>query len=61
VPNFEEGEAVGGILGLLGSIIVGGAVATVTVLGVVSSQTSTTGPSPADVSQSVVVPYGTNN
>lgn len=51
----------GGILGLLGSIIVGGAVATVTVLGVVSSQTSTTGPSPADVSQSVVVPYGTNN
>jgi hypothetical protein len=46
------------ILGTVGSLVAGGAVAAVTVLGLVSSQTGTSGESPANVNQPVV-DYGT--
>ena len=49
----------GTIAATLGSILVGGTVATVTVMGLVSSQTSAQGQSPADVNQPVVQ-YGSN-
>ncbi|GAA2117681.1 hypothetical protein [Nocardioides bigeumensis] len=49
----------GGFLGVLGSIVVGGAVATATTLGVISSQTGPAEQSPADVSSEIVVDYGT--
>jgi hypothetical protein len=52
---------VGTVLSVLGSLLIGGIAATATVIGVVSSQTSTSGPSPADVQQPVVVEYGTTN
>jgi hypothetical protein len=46
------------ILGTVGSVLAGGAVATVTVLGLVSSQTGASGESPANANQPVV-DYGT--
>ena len=46
------------ILGTVGSLVAGGTVAAVTVLGLVSSQTGTSGESPANVNQPVV-DYGT--
>ena len=46
------------ILGTVGSLVAGGAVAAVTVVGLVSSQTGTSGESPANVNQPVV-DYGT--
>jgi hypothetical protein len=48
---------VGTILGTVAAMIVGGAVAAVTVVGVVSSQTSPSGDSPANVN-APVVQYG---
>jgi hypothetical protein len=42
------------ILGTVASVAAGGAVATVTVLGLVSSQTGTSGESPANVNQPIV-------
>jgi hypothetical protein len=48
---------VGTILGTVAAMIVGGAVAAVTVVGVVSSQTSPQGDSPANVN-APVVQYG---
>lgn len=50
----------GTIISVLGSVIIGGVVATATIVGVVSSQTGTSGPSPANVQQPVVVDYGSN-
>lgn len=50
----------GSILGVIGSIVIGGVAAAATVVGVVSSQTSTSGPSPANVQEGVVVQYGSN-
>lgn len=50
----------GSILGTVAAVIVGGAVATVTVVGVVSSQTSPQGQSPANVN-APVVQYGSTN
>ncbi|CAB4741664.1 hypothetical protein GCM10027270_22300 [Nocardioides ginkgobilobae] len=47
----------GTILGTVAAMIVGGAVAAVTVVGVVSSQTSPQGDSPANVN-APVVQYG---
>lgn len=46
------------IFGTVGSLVAGGAVATVTVLGLVSAQTGTAGESPANVNQPIV-DYGT--
>jgi hypothetical protein len=51
---------VGTILGIIGSLVIGGAVATATVIGVVNAQTGTTGNSPADATQQVFVDYGSN-
>lgn len=48
----------GTIAATLGSVLVGGAVAAVTIVGLVSSQTSAEGASPANVNQPVVQ-YGT--
>lgn len=42
------------ILGAVGSTVVGGVVATVTVVGLVSSQTGAEGESPANVNQPIV-------
>jgi len=51
-----------GIIGTIVSLVVGGAVATVTVVGVVGSQTSAPNESPVDSSQpaSQIVQYGSN-
>lgn len=49
----------GTILGTVAAMIVGGAVATVTVVGVVNSQTSPQGPNPTSVNAPVVT-YGSN-
>lgn len=49
----------GTIAGTFASLLIGGAVATVTTMGLVSSQTSATGASPADVN-APVVQYGTD-
>lgn len=50
----------GSIVGIVASLFVGGAVATATIVGVISSQTSPPGESPANVSQPVVE-YGSTN
>ena len=50
----------GTIIGTIASLIVGGAVATATVIGVVSSQTGAQGASEANVNQPVVS-YGSTN
>lgn len=51
---------IGSIFGIVASAIVGGAIATVTIFGVVGSQTSPSGQSPVNVSQPVV-DYGSSN
>lgn len=48
----------GSIIGTIASFVVGGAVATVTIIGLVDSQTGPSGTSPASVSEPVV-DYGT--
>lgn len=50
---------IGAIVGTIASLVVGAAVATVTLVGVVNSQTQGSGDSPANVNQPVVV-YGTS-
>ncbi|WP_164519542.1 hypothetical protein [Nocardioides ferulae] len=50
----------GSILSTFGSLVVGGIVATATIVGVVSSQTSPSGDSPANVNQPVIE-YGTSD
>jgi len=52
---------VGTILSIIASLVIGGVVATATVIGVVSSQTGTSGESPANVQAPVVVEYGATN
>lgn len=42
------------LFGAIVGVVVGGGLAAATVIGVVSSQTSTSGPSPANVNQPVV-------
>jgi hypothetical protein len=56
----REGYTVGSIVGIVASLFVGGAVATATIVGVISAQTSPPGESPANVSQPVVE-YGSTN
>ena len=52
---------IGSIFGIVASMLVGGAVATVTIVGVIDSQTSTPdGSSPVNVSQPVI-DYGSGN
>ena len=51
----------GTVIGTIASLIVGGAVATVTVVGVVNSQTGAAGASEANVNQPVVAYGSTNN
>lgn len=46
------------ILATIGSLIAGGVVAAVAVVGLVSSQTSPSGSSPTDVTQPVNIDYG---
>ena len=46
------------ILGTLGALLLGAAVGSVTFIGLVDSQTSSSGPSPANVNNPVVT-YGT--
>lgn len=55
------GSMAGGsaLLGGVGSVVAGGALATATLMGVVSSQTSPPDRSPADVSKPAVIEYGT--
>jgi hypothetical protein len=48
------------ILVTIGSVLAGGVVATVAVVGLVTSQTSASGASPADVTQPVHISYGSN-
>ncbi|GGO69493.1 MULTISPECIES: hypothetical protein [Nocardioides] len=48
----------GSILSTFGSLAIGGIVASATIVGVVSSQTSSSGESPANVNQPVIQ-YGT--
>jgi hypothetical protein len=46
-------------MGTLGAMVVGGAVASATVIGIVSSQTNPSGDSPANVNQPIIE-YGSN-
>jgi hypothetical protein len=46
------------ILAIIGSMLVGGVVATVTVVGLVHAQTSPSGNSPTNVKNPVAVQYG---
>jgi hypothetical protein len=55
-----EGTTPVRILGTVASIVIGGAVAAVTVIGLVSSQTGTTGENPANVNQPII-DYGTSS
>jgi len=48
------------ILATIGSILAGGAVAVVSVVGLVSSQTGAPDNSPGNISQPVSIDYGTN-
>jgi hypothetical protein len=50
---------VGTIVGTIAALVVGAAVASATVFGVVSSQTNASGESPGDVNQPVIE-YGSN-
>lgn len=51
---------IGSIIGFFGSLLVGGTVAVVTIVGVVHSQTTPSGPSPANANQPTVV-YGSGS
>ena len=44
-----------------GSFVAGGIVATVTIIGLVNSQTSASGRSPADINRPVTINYGTTS
>ncbi len=46
------------IIATIGSLLAGGVIAAVTVVGLVSSQTSPSGQSPTDVTQPVKIDYG---
>lgn len=50
----------GSILSTFGSLLIGGVVATATVFGIVTSQTSPQGDSPVNVNQPVIE-YGSTN
>ena len=58
--NSGRGLFVGTILSTVAAMIVGGTVATFTVIGVVNSQTSPPDTSPASVN-APVIDYGSNN
>ena len=45
----------------IGSVIGGGLVAVVTIVGLVNSQTSASGPSPADVNHPITINYGSTS
>ena len=47
------------ILATIASLLAGGVVASLTVIGLVSAQTSPSGQSPTDVTQPVEIEYGT--
>lgn len=49
------------ILATIGSMLLGGVVATATVVGLVHAQTSPSGNSPADVNQPASVQYGSSS
>jgi hypothetical protein len=49
------------IIATIGSLLAGGAVAAVTIVGLVGSQTSASDTSPADVTQPVNIDYGSTN
>lgn len=49
------------ILATIGSMLVGGAVAAVTIVGLVNAQTSPSGPSPTNVKAPISVQYGSGN
>jgi uncharacterized membrane protein len=49
------------VLATVGSLIIGGVVAVVAVVGLVTSQTSHGRESPTDVTQPVNIDYGTNS
>ena len=46
------------IIGTIGALVLGGAVGTFTLMGVVTNQTSPKGESPANVSQETEITYG---
>ncbi|SDS22907.1 Protein of unknown function [Nocardioides scoriae] len=48
------------IVTTIASVVAGGAVAAVSIVGLVSSQTSAPSESPADVNAPVVIDYGSN-
>lgn len=50
----------GSILSTFGALLIGGIVASATIVGVVSSQTSPSGQSPANVNQPIIE-YGSNS
>jgi hypothetical protein len=59
-PSAREGIEVGAtILATIGSVIAGGVVATVAVVGLVNQQTSP-GANPTDVTKPVTIDYGSN-
>jgi hypothetical protein len=49
------------ILITIGSLLAGGAIAAITVVGLVNAQTSPSGASPTNVDQPVTIEYGTGN
>ena len=49
------------ILAIIGSLLAGGVVAAVTVVGLVSSQTSPGASSPTDVTKPVTIDYGSTS
>jgi hypothetical protein len=49
------------VLVTIGSVIAGGAVAAVTIVGLVNSQTSASGQSPTNVNQPVTIDYGSTS
>lgn len=48
------------IFGTIGALVLGAAVGSVTLIGVVNSQTSPSGPSPANVNEQPTIEYGSN-
>ncbi len=60
-PDLEGVRNVGTIVGTVASLIIGAAVASVTVFGVVSSQTNAPADSPANVNQPVIDYGSTGN
>lgn len=55
---FSSLASGGAIWGGVGSVVAGGALATATLMGVVTSQTSAPDKSPADVSKPAIIDYG---